>query len=147
MAAWMDKMIDDLWIDVFGFCSVVDFLHIRESCKTFFKITNKKNARINDYWESRCKQLCSSIDSTYETKKWYDMYWELIYLLYHHGYIDKTDDKTHDIIIPKICRELLTIIVQILMMMMVSTIHGANLEMTFQYFYSFVFGDVQIYWI
>ena len=101
MSVFIKQIIDDLWIDVFTFCAVVEFVHVGETCKKFAKITNDSNPRINKYWEISCKQLCSSIEPTYQTKKWHDIYWELRNLLYRHGYIEKIDDKTHDIIEPK----------------------------------------------
>ena len=102
MSGFIHELIDDLWIDVFKFCPLVDFLHIRETCKKFSKITTESNPRINQYWELLCKQLCSSLEPSYKTKKWYEMYWEWINLLHHHGYIEKIDNKTHDIIVPKL---------------------------------------------
>ena len=101
MSGVINQMIDDLWIDVFKFCPVVDFLHIRETCRKFSKITIETNPRINQYWQLLCKQLCSSIESSYKTKKWYEIYWELRKLLRDHGYIEKIDDKTHDIVVPE----------------------------------------------
>ena len=98
----IDQVIDDLWIDIFQFCSVSDFCHIRETCKTFHRVAkNADNPRINQYWERLSKQLCDYLEPRYQTTQWENIYWELRHLFKQHGYITKVDDKTHEIIEPK----------------------------------------------
>lgn len=47
------------------------------------------------------KQLCDTIEPTYQTKQWDILFWELRHLLYNHCHISKIDDRTHEITSPK----------------------------------------------
>ena len=50
------NIIDDLWIDIFYFCNVKDFLSINKCCKHFNNLTNYKLFhRINLYWKFQSK--------------------------------------------------------------------------------------------
>ena len=82
----MNKIIDDVWIDTFQFLSVHDFLSIACSCKHFNTLTNhKKNHRINQYWESKCKQLCTNIETNkFTTNDWHAFYIELFTFINDH---------------------------------------------------------------
>ena len=50
------NIVDDLWIDIFYFCNMKDFLSINKCCKHFNKLTNYKlYHRINLYWKYQSK--------------------------------------------------------------------------------------------
>ena len=50
------NIIDDLWIDIFYFCNVKDFISINKCCKHFNNLTNYKlYHRINLYWKYQSK--------------------------------------------------------------------------------------------
>ena len=55
-SCFIKNIIDDLWINVFYFCNVKDFLSIHNSCKYFNNLTNYKlQHRINLYWKYQTK--------------------------------------------------------------------------------------------
>ena len=98
----VSRLIDDLWITVFQFCTIGDVIHITESCKQLNQtVENTKNThRMNTYWELQCKRLCDNINPLYTTKNWHALYFDLRYLLYSHGYIETIDSRTHKITKP-----------------------------------------------
>ena len=52
----IDRIIDDVWIDVFCFCNVTDFLSIRQCCQHFNDLTNYTiSPRMNQYWKLQTK--------------------------------------------------------------------------------------------
>ena len=79
----VDKIIDDLWIDIFCFLSVKNFLSIGKTCRKFHSlitdgtVKSGYNNRINNYWETQCKNICDNIDANYETDEWFKFYCEL----------------------------------------------------------------------
>ena len=90
----VDDIIDDVWIDVFTFCSIKDFTSLRQASKRFHKIGMNKdnNERINDYWRSRCQLLCHNMPKDYKTKQW-----EMLYFQLHHYmpyFCSRKDPKT-----------------------------------------------------
>ena len=70
------QLIDDLWIEIFVYCNVTDFLSVNETCRQFHDLTrssfdrdttvnyasnvNYKN-RLNQYWKNQCHALCGSV--------------------------------------------------------------------------------------
>ena len=59
-----NTVIDDIWIDIFCFLSIKDFLDIQRICKKFNHLTNvSTNNRINTHWKFYCQLLCKEMES------------------------------------------------------------------------------------
>lgn len=102
------SIIDDIWIDIFCFLSIKAFLHISQTCTHFNKLASHRkidqrhnnHSRINKYWETNCKRICSNIHPTFGTNNWHLLYIELISLLIDNGLIKEIDRSTLEIIQP-----------------------------------------------
>lgn len=69
---------DDVWINIFYFCNVRDFLSIRRTYKLFYSITNHtKHLAINKYWKSACLRWCNNFDTLFNlnnTTDWMELF-------------------------------------------------------------------------
>ena len=75
--AFIDDIVADIWVEIFCFMNIKEFLLIREICKEFYKITMPTIDRINKFWQRKCKQMCCDINPNYNTNEWNRFYWEL----------------------------------------------------------------------
>ena len=79
----IEKIIDDLWIDIICFSNVQDLLSVSKSCQHFYSLTNPNDDhRINEYWRlqiiNHTKDWKYPFDQSYnETDEWYLFYQEL----------------------------------------------------------------------
>ena len=79
----VDMIIDDLWIEIFFFIDIKDFLSICQTCKHFHFITKEKDNtnRISQYWKLQCQLLCSNFCHQfkhYNSSKYKSIYIELV---------------------------------------------------------------------
>ena len=64
----MDRIADDVWIDIFCFLPTKEFLQIGYLCKHFHKLTDSKVGTINTYWYNQSISKWQSCFKNYSSK-------------------------------------------------------------------------------